>query len=187
MQFNAWEYSGCQILWAGIVTKLAARLEEKFGKYKVRLCRHLSQNESSFSDPTLSKSNSLTALSCIKLHGFMSLLLCLLLGSIGGLIYFLIRKGITAVGTQIVGAFSSLFAAVSIISKYNITDFLHYFLKIKSGSYASIILGREITSFRFMCEKGGLKGGGGSKPTKQMHKHTKNIRIPILVGRGGSS
>ena len=129
MQFNAWEYSGCQILWAGIVTKLAARLEEKFGKYKVRLCRHLSQNESSHAGPTsnLSKSNSLTDLSCIKLHGFMSLLLCLLLGSIGGLIYFLIRKGITVVGTQIVGAFSSLFAVVSIISKHNITDFLHYF------------------------------------------------------------
>ena len=128
VNFNAWEYSGCQILWAGIVTKLAARLEEKFGKYKVRLCRHLFQYESSHTDPksNFSKSNSFTVLSCIKckLHSFVSWLLCLLFVSIGGLIYFLVRKGITAVGTKIIGAFSSFFAVISIISKHNITDFL---------------------------------------------------------------
>ena len=126
MQFNAWEYSGCQILWAGIVTKLAARLEEKFGKYKVRLCRHLFQYESSHTDAnsSFSKSNSFTVLKCIKckLHSFASWLLCLLFVSIGGLIYFLLRKGITAVGTQIIGALSSFFAVVSIISKPNINN-----------------------------------------------------------------
>ena len=37
--FNAWEYSGCDYLWAGIVTNLAARVEQTFGKWKVRLCR----------------------------------------------------------------------------------------------------------------------------------------------------
>ena len=126
VNFNAWEYSGCQILWAGIVTKLAAQLEEKFGKYKVRLCRHLFQYESSHTDPELdlSKSNSFTVLKCIKckLHSFVSWLLCLLFVSLGSLIYFLVRKGISAVGTQIIGAFSSFFAVVSIISKCDFDD-----------------------------------------------------------------
>ena len=121
VHFNAWEYSGCQILWAGIVTKLAARLEEKFGKYKIRLCRHLFPYESSHSDPksTISKSNSVTVLGCIKckLHSLVSWLLCLLFLSIGGLAWFLVHKGLSAVGTKIIGLFSSFFAVISIISK----------------------------------------------------------------------
>ena len=41
VEFNAWEYSGCDQLWAGIVTNLGTTVEEYFGKWKVRLCRLL--------------------------------------------------------------------------------------------------------------------------------------------------
>ena len=39
--FNAWEYSGCDYLWAGIVTNIASKVEDRFGKWKVRLCRFI--------------------------------------------------------------------------------------------------------------------------------------------------
>ena len=41
VEFNAWEYCGCDYLWAGIVTNLGSQVEEYFGKWKVRLCRLL--------------------------------------------------------------------------------------------------------------------------------------------------
>ena len=41
VEFNAWEYSGCDYLWAGIVTNLGSKVEEFFGTWKVRLCRLL--------------------------------------------------------------------------------------------------------------------------------------------------
>ena len=41
VDFNAWEYSGCDYLWAGIVTNLGSKVEDFFGKWKVRLSRLL--------------------------------------------------------------------------------------------------------------------------------------------------
>ena len=46
VDFNAWEYSGCDYLWAGIVTNLGSKVEDFFGKWKVRLCRLLLENTS---------------------------------------------------------------------------------------------------------------------------------------------
>ncbi|XP_035682320.1 kinase D-interacting substrate of 220 kDa B-like [Branchiostoma floridae] len=39
VQFNAWEYSGCSALWAGIVTKLCDEVEATFGPWTTRLYR----------------------------------------------------------------------------------------------------------------------------------------------------
>ena len=39
VDYNAWEYSGCDYLWAGIVTRLGESIEARFGKWKVRICR----------------------------------------------------------------------------------------------------------------------------------------------------
>ncbi|KAI8507722.1 KAP P-loop domain [Branchiostoma belcheri] len=39
VQFNAWEYSGCSALWAGIVTKLCDEVEGEIGPWTTRLYR----------------------------------------------------------------------------------------------------------------------------------------------------
>ena len=39
VDYNAWEYSGCDYLWAGIVTRLGESIEDRFGTWKVRICR----------------------------------------------------------------------------------------------------------------------------------------------------
>ncbi|XP_066287412.1 kinase D-interacting substrate of 220 kDa B-like [Branchiostoma lanceolatum] len=39
VQFNAWEYSGCSALWAGIVTKLCDEVETEIGPWTTRLYR----------------------------------------------------------------------------------------------------------------------------------------------------
>ncbi|CAH1256141.1 NKPD1 [Branchiostoma lanceolatum] len=39
VEFNAWLYSGCSVLWAGIVTKLCEKVEEKIGPGTTRLYR----------------------------------------------------------------------------------------------------------------------------------------------------
>ena len=39
VDYNAWEYSGCDYLWAGIVTRLGESIEARFGTWKVRICR----------------------------------------------------------------------------------------------------------------------------------------------------
>ncbi|XP_076810763.1 uncharacterized protein LOC143453352 isoform X2 [Clavelina lepadiformis] len=39
VHFNAWEYAGCDTLWAGIVTNLADSVENEFGKLTARLFR----------------------------------------------------------------------------------------------------------------------------------------------------
>ena len=44
VDFNAWEYSGCDNLWAGIVRQVGDKVEEYFGKWNVRYCRFLMQD-----------------------------------------------------------------------------------------------------------------------------------------------
>ncbi|CAK8684892.1 unnamed protein product [Clavelina lepadiformis] len=39
VHFNAWEYAGCDTLWAGVVTNLADSVENEFGKITARLFR----------------------------------------------------------------------------------------------------------------------------------------------------
>ncbi|CAK8684881.1 unnamed protein product [Clavelina lepadiformis] len=41
VHFNAWEYAGCDTLWAGIVTNLADSVENEFGKLTARLFRSI--------------------------------------------------------------------------------------------------------------------------------------------------
>ena len=51
VHFNAWEYNGCDILWAGIVTNLASAIEAEFGVKTSRIFRSLTvdviQNDAS--------------------------------------------------------------------------------------------------------------------------------------------
>ena len=39
VNYNAWHYVGCDVLWAGIVKALAEKVEEEFGKFTTRLFR----------------------------------------------------------------------------------------------------------------------------------------------------
>ena len=41
LKFIAWEYAGCDTLWAGIITCLCDKLEERFGQYKSRYFRKI--------------------------------------------------------------------------------------------------------------------------------------------------
>ena len=41
IKFNAWEYAGCDMLWAGIITCLCDKLEERFGQYRSRYFRRI--------------------------------------------------------------------------------------------------------------------------------------------------
>ena len=39
VNYNAWHYVGCDVLWAGIAKALAEKVEEEFGKFTTRLFR----------------------------------------------------------------------------------------------------------------------------------------------------
>ena len=41
VDFNAWEYQGCDYLWAGIVKTLGVKIEDYFGKWTIRSCRYV--------------------------------------------------------------------------------------------------------------------------------------------------
>lgn len=41
VNFNAWQYAGCDTLWAGIVTTMAEKIEEEFGVFTTRVFRSL--------------------------------------------------------------------------------------------------------------------------------------------------
>ncbi|CAK8684873.1 unnamed protein product [Clavelina lepadiformis] len=59
VHFNAWEYAGCDTLWAGIVTNLADSVENEFGKLTARLFRTINlsviDKETSVNTATSSK------------------------------------------------------------------------------------------------------------------------------------
>ena len=119
VRFNAWEYSGCEILWAGIVTNLARKLEDEFGKYKVRLCRrYLFKYESAHTDADskYSKSNSLPFLKCYTctLRGQVAWLLSLSLASFISWAYVICRFGFRNLTTELVSIFSGGFFAISL-------------------------------------------------------------------------
>ena len=42
VNYNAWQYAGCDTLWAGIVTALAEKIEQEFGVFTTRVFRSLS-------------------------------------------------------------------------------------------------------------------------------------------------
>lgn len=73
VEFNAWEYSGCDYLWAGIVTTLGSKVEEYFGKWKVRLCRLLETSDKHQPEQVTSLSLKCCYMNC-KIY---MLLLCL--------------------------------------------------------------------------------------------------------------
>jgi len=45
VNFKAWEYAGCDTLWAGIVTNLTEAIEQEFGVVTSRLFRLLDVEE----------------------------------------------------------------------------------------------------------------------------------------------
>ena len=57
VDFNAWEYVGCDVLWAGIVTNLASAIEAEFGVMTSRIFRLLNvdviQDDASSNERTL--------------------------------------------------------------------------------------------------------------------------------------
>ena len=75
VEFNAWEYSGCDYLWAGIVTNLGSRIEDYFGVWKVRLCRLLLKRAD---DNRSDLVRSLAVTCCYMRCKLWTLLLCLL-------------------------------------------------------------------------------------------------------------
>ena len=42
VNYNAWQYAGCDTLWAGIVTALAKKIEQEFSVFTTRVFRSLS-------------------------------------------------------------------------------------------------------------------------------------------------
>ena len=75
VEFNAWEYSGCDYLWAGIVTNLGSRIEDYFGTWTVRLCRVLLKRADDNSSRAV---RSLALRCCFMRCKLWMLLLCLL-------------------------------------------------------------------------------------------------------------
>ena len=90
VEFNAWEYSGCDQLWAGIVTNLGTTVEEYFGTWKVRLCRLLLRR----SDDSRPPHRLATSLGCsccylhCKIYMLMLCVLLLLVMSIAALVMY---------------------------------------------------------------------------------------------------
>ena len=64
VNYNAWNYVGCDILWAGIVKNLAEKIEEEFGVFTTRLFRSISLEKESRTgfDQRYSKDNRLLVL-----------------------------------------------------------------------------------------------------------------------------
>ena len=63
VKFSAWEYAGCDTLWAGIITCLCDKLEERFGEYPSRYFRRI-KDEYQKNVDLISQSRSKTCCMC---------------------------------------------------------------------------------------------------------------------------
>ena len=68
VKFDAWEYAGCDTLWAGIITCLCDKLEERFGEYPSRYFRRIKDEYKKKVDP-ISQSRSKPC--CKSMYGYM--------------------------------------------------------------------------------------------------------------------
>ena len=56
IKFIAWEYAGCDTLWAGVITCLCEKLESRFGRYKTRYFRRIKEDYKQNVDPLVKDS-----------------------------------------------------------------------------------------------------------------------------------
>ena len=96
VEFNAWEYSGCEYLWAGIITNLGTSLEQYFGSWLVRMTRVVLRRsdymgkDSENLQTTTSYSCKCLKLRC-KLYLIVPMVLCFVLSFVSIAVYMVIK------------------------------------------------------------------------------------------------
>ena len=97
VEFNAWQYSGCEYLWAGIITNLGTRLEQYFGSWLVRMTRAVlrrsdyMRKDNENLQTTTSYSSKCLKLRC-KLYLIVPMLLCFTLSVVSIVLYMVIKN-----------------------------------------------------------------------------------------------